>query len=73
MTLLECLESLPDSLVMRDLAATTPRSLTVAELKQKYARDPGSYQLHHTPAHYGKSTKAAIRVENGSNVLIEDW
>jgi len=71
MTLLECLNQLPDDMIMKDLASLHGTTARVTEFRQKFTKDGGNYEIGQISSNYGKSVKTSIRVVGGGNVLIE--
>ncbi|MEM5389615.1 hypothetical protein VSR68_39630 [Paraburkholderia phymatum] len=64
-TSLECLRSLPGSLVMRDLAAVRDEVATVAEHIARLGRDEDSYEVRHERRNYGRTETTAIGLIGG--------
>lgn len=59
-TLLECLHSLPDNLVMRDLAATHDEVATVAEHIARLHHDEDGYEVRKESRYYKQCDITAV-------------
>jgi len=64
-TLLECLKSLPDDLVMRDLAAVRNEVATVAEHIARLHRDEDGYEVRKESRNYGRNEITAVGLIGG--------
>lgn len=64
-TLLECLKSLPDDLVMRDLAAVRNEVATVAEHMARLHRDEDGYEVRKESRNFGRNEITAVGLIGG--------
>jgi hypothetical protein len=71
MKLIECLNKLPDDMVMIDLEAIGYKKTTVAELKKKVVIDEDGYEIRSSKRNYGKINKISIGIIGGYNLYNE--
>jgi len=64
-TLLDCLKSLPDDLMMRDLAAVRNEVATVAEHIARLHRDEDGYEVRKESRNYGRNEITAVGLIGG--------
>jgi hypothetical protein len=71
MTLLECLNQLPDDMKMIDLTEVdgNKKIKTVAEIKQSLKRDEHGYEIRERKVNYGKAVKVSIGIIGGFNIF----
>ncbi|RQR62889.1 hypothetical protein DIE12_34465 [Burkholderia sp. Bp9015] len=70
-TLLECLHTLPQDLVMRDLAAVRDEVATVGEHIRRLHHDENGYELRKESRNYGRSELIAVGLIGGPAMYRE--
>lgn len=67
-TLLECLNSLPPDMVMRDMTAVRKDVAPVSEHIVRVHHDEDGYEVREESRHYGKVKRQAIGLVGGPTV-----
>ncbi|WP_049096874.1 hypothetical protein [Burkholderia cepacia] len=70
-TLLECLQSLPGDMTMRDLAAVRDEVATVANHIERILRDEDGYEVRKESRNYGRSELTAVGLIGGPAMYRE--
>lgn len=67
-TLIECLNTLPPEMVLRDLSAVRDPVASAADHIARLSHDEEGYEVREEPYNYGKGRRKVIRVVGGLTV-----